>query len=326
MLGAKRADLILDQGDHEMLQTLAHQISVAVEQVETLEEIRRLNDNLERQVQERTQELSETLTELKEAQRQLVEAGMQSAVGRLVAALLHEVNTPLGTMISSVDMVERVLTRARNVLERVPGDGLDPDDPELLKALRALRETDKLTEVLGSSGQRIKDVLDSLARFVSLDAAEVRSLDLERSVRDAVELLSPSLSDRIKVEVDFTEKIQVRCYPARLNRVFLNLLNNAADAIPDRGEIRVRARLDGERVEILVEDTGCGIEPGQLEHLFELGFTTRASGRVSMRLGLPSSKRWVEELGGELSIESTEGEGTRVRVELPLTPNLPMPS
>jgi len=326
MLGPKRADLTLDQGDHEMLQTLGHQISVAVEHVETLEEIRRLNDNLERQVQERTQELSEALTDLKGAQQQLVEAGMQSAMGRLMAALLHEVNTPLGTMLSSVDMVERVLVRARKVLERAPEEGVDPEDPELRKVLRALGETGKLTEVLGSSGQRIKDVLDSLARFVSLDAAEVRLLDLERAVRDAVELLSPSLTDRIKVEVSFQEEIKLRCYPARMNRVFLNLLTNAADAIPDRGEIRVRARRDGERVEILVEDTGRGIEAEVLEHLFELGFTTRADGRVSMRLGLPSSKRWVEELGGELTVESREAGGTRIRVVLPMTPDLPPPA
>ena len=326
LLGAKRADLTLDPEDHEMLNTLGHQISMAVEHVESLEEIRWLNEGLERQVQERTRELSSTLDQLKETQRQLVEAGMQSAVGRLVAALLHEVNTPLGTMLSSVDMVERMLNRARGVLERAPEEGLRADDPELRKALRALRETDRISEVLTSSGERIREVLDSLRRFVSLDAAEVRVLDLEQSVRDAVELLSPTLTGRVKVTVTFSEEIRVRCYPARLNRVFLNLLANAADAIPGEGEIHVDAERQDEQAVIVVKDTGRGIKPDLLEHLFELGFTTRADGRVAMRLGLPSSKRWVEELGGHLEVQSEPGQGTRVRLELPLLPDLPLPS
>ena len=326
LLGPKRSDLTLDGQDHEMLNTLAHQISMAVEHVESLEEIRRLNEGLERQVRVRTQELSSTLEQLKETQRQLIEAGMQSAVGRLVAALLHEVNTPLGTMLSSVDMVERVLNRTRGVLERAPEEGLKASDPELRKALRALRETDTLTGVLCSSGERIREVLESLRRFVSLDAAEVRSMDLEQSVRDALELLSPTLAGRIKVEVTFPEEIQVRCYPARLNRVFLNLLSNAADAIDGEGEIRVKGERQGERVVLEVSDSGRGITPSLQEHLFELGFTTRADGRVAMRLGLPSSKRWVEELGGTLEVESQQGQGTRIRIELPSQPELPHPA
>ncbi len=319
LLGPKRADLCLDPEDHEMLATLAHQISVAVEHVESLEEIQRLNEGLERQVQERTRELSDALQELKETQQQLIEAGMQSAVGRLVAALLHEVNTPLGTLLSSVDMVDRVLVRVGKVLARQDDD----PDPDMRRARRSLQESDRLMAVLGESVQRISEVLDSLRRFVSLDEAEVRSLDLERSVRDAVNLLAPSLTDKIKVEVRFPEdEISVMCYPARLNRVFLNLLSNAADAIDGEGAIQVTAELHGERVTVAVRDTGRGIPEARQGQLFDLGFTTKADGRVGMRLGLPSSKRWVEELGGTLEIDSEEGKGTNVQVKLPLAPEL----
>jgi signal transduction histidine kinase len=314
-LGPKVTDRPLDSEDHAMLSTLANQAAVAVESCMAFEEIRRLNESLEQQVRERTSELSLALDELKAAQGRLVESEMQAVLGRLVAGILHEVNSPLGTLRSSLDTIERALARSRPVLERHP----DAQSPEVRRARAAVETSVELSRVLHGSEARIREVLDSLRRFVSLDVAEVMPLNLARSIGDVLTLLT--IDERIRVETDFPdEPLVVHCKPARINKVFLNLLQNAVAGIDGPGEIRVRAERLGERVAVTIEDTGRGIPPAQLAQIFDFGFTTKSGGRVGMRMGLPTSKRWVEEGGGRLSIRSAVGRGTTVRVELPTRP------
>ena len=109
----------------------------------------------------------------------------------------------------------------------------------------------------------------------------------------------------------------VACYPARLNMVFMNLLQNAMDAMDGSGEIRVWLRRNEGQACISISDTGRGIPAEQLPSIFDLGFTDR-QGRVGLRLGLSSSMRTVREVGGDISVHSSEGEGTTVELTLPL--------
>lgn len=315
LLGSRAGGKALDTEDHALLRTLANQLSVAVKNCYAFDEIRRLNEGLEQQVAERTRELSEALQTLKEAQLQLVESEMQAMLTRLVAGILHEVNSPLGTLRSSVDTMERALGRARTLLE----SGTPGDEVGGRRVLRAVRAGGELSEVARRSAARISGVLDSLRRFVSLDEAEVKPLELRRAVEDALNLLAPAAGPGVTVTTEFPEEpVRVRCFPARLNKVFLNLLQNAFTAVAGEGTVGVTVRRQGSEVTVEVADNGPGIPAELRARLFDLGFTTKRGGRVGMRLGLPSSKRWVEELGGRLELSSEEGRGTRVRVHLPL--------
>jgi signal transduction histidine kinase len=116
--------------------------------------------------------------------------------------------------------------------------------------------------------------------------------------------------------------IWVRCFPAKLNQVFLHLLKNAAAAFEGatpEGEIVVSARVVAGQLSLCVRDTGRGIAPERVPHLFDLDFSRQGS-RVKLSLGLPSSRGVVEAIGGSLRIESQLGVGTAVWVELPLGP------
>jgi signal transduction histidine kinase len=129
--------------------------------------------------------------------------------------------------------------------------------------------------------------------------------------------------------------IWVKCFPARLNQVFLNLLKNAVHALggaggsevsevrgvvadaPRGGRILVTAELARGRLRIEIRDTGPGIEPERLQNIFDLDFSRQGS-RVKLRLGLPASRGAVEAIGGKLTLESEVGRGSVAIIELPL--------
>jgi signal transduction histidine kinase len=262
----------------------------------------------------RSSELSAALDELKAAQGQLLESETQGRIGRLVAGILHEINTPLGTFASSLDTLGRARSRVRAHLDRRAGEG----DADAQRALAALDAQEQLSGVLRTSSERISGVVGSLGRFVGLDESDVKVIDVGRAVDDALTLLAPALDDRIRVSWRApAEPATVRCYPAKLNQALLNLLQNAAAAIDGCGAITIEVSRRGNKVLLEIRDDGRGIPADVLEGVFDYGFTTKKGGRVGLHLGLPLSKRWVEEIGGRLALASTEGEGTTVEVLLP---------
>lgn len=316
MLGPKRDGRRLDDEDLSMLQTLANQVSMAIESANAFAEIQRLNAGLERTVAERTAELERALGELKQMQGQLIETETQAMLGRVVAGIVHEVNTPLGGLRSGTDTLGKVFERVEPLLAKI--DDTTPS-AEQRRALKTLKKGRELTDLLRQSGERIGGVLGSLQRFVSLDEAEVKPHDLRRGLEDVLTLLGPRLPAAISVEKELPEEpLLVSCQPAKLNRAFLNVLENAISAIDGEGTIRVAARGGGRGTfEVLIEDSGRGIPAKDRHKLFEVELAAKGDGRVGLRLGLPSAKRWVEELGGKLRVESEVGRGTRVIFLLP---------
>lgn len=282
-----------------------------------------------RLLEQRGAELEAALRSLQQAEVQLVENEKQATVGRLVAGILHEMNTPLGALASSTQTLTRGLERVRALLAaRAPSAvgalavaGGRSEPPGELDA--TLLAAERLTAVQAQSGQRIRDVVEGLRQFVSLDRTELQLADVRAGLETAVALVRPSLPPGVRLRLDAPScPIWVRCFPAKLNQVFLNLLKNAVAAFegpaPD-GEIVVSTRVVAGQLSLCVRDTGRGIEPERLPHLFELDFSRQGS-RVKLSLGLPSSRGVVEAIGGTLRIESELGVGTAVWVELPLGP------
>jgi signal transduction histidine kinase len=269
---------------------------------------------VEAQVAARSRELVRTIRELQATQAQMIEAENQAVLARLVAGLLHEINTPLGSIRSAADTMAGAVTR----WERIVTQHADPSHPEGEAALRALEVAPQLRDSLHEGATRLSTVVEGLRQFVGLDEAERKPLDVRKGIDGALSLLGPSVQGRIDVIRDYAETLpEVVCRPAKLNRAFLSVLQNAVQAIEGRGVLRVSVRaLDG-RIEIDVVDDGKGIPASKMPEIFELGLTRKA-GRVGLRLGLPMSKRCIEELGGQLAVESVEGVGTTVRMTLPV--------
>ena len=260
----------------------------------------------ERRLDRRSQELAEALEHLKQTQGQLIESENQTRLSRVTTGILHEVNTPLGALRSSVDMVIRMLGRESSPEQKGDHDSLKSDP-----AAEAF-------ELLRTSSDRISNIIESLRRFVGLDEAERKPYDVRRSMDIALRLLEHSLGDRVEVKRNYPETLHpVLCYPARLNRVFLNLLQNSIQAIDGTGVIRVSVSEGADGIEVEIADTGSGISPHRMREVFKFELASKGK-RVGMRMGLPVSKRSIEEIGGSLSLESREGEGTTARVRLPV--------
>ncbi len=311
VLGPKLSEQQLDPEDQQLLTTLANQLAVALENAHAFEVIEQLKSGLEAQVEERTRELRDALETLQAAQGQLVESQKQAMLGRLVAGIVHEVNSPLGALTSSADTIRRSLARAKQFVEQ-------PQSAEAGRVLRAIDTGEELAELIRSGSSRIGSLMTSLSSFVSLDQAEYRTFDVRQGIRSALTLLEPQLGDGVRVEAAMSsEPVLVRGNVAKLNQVFLNLLQNAVTALEGGGTLRVAAARCADRVEIEIEDDGCGIPPDRLDELFDFSFTTKTGNRIGLGLGLPASKRAVEELGGTLTLRSEPGAGTVVQVTLP---------
>lgn len=258
--------------------------------------------------------LQQALSDLKEAQVQLIGAAKQAAVGRLVSGILHEVNTPLGAIQSSTDTLCTAFGRCGDIVSA----HADENTTAGKRALRAVAMAPKLSESVTSSVRRLVSVVNRMSRFVSLDESEQKAIDVRVSVDTALGLVMEGVGDRITVKRDYAEEVpDVTCFPAKLNQAILSLVRNAVEAIDERGEIAVRVTRDEGRAVVQIQDTGRGIPQDKLQGIFDIGFTKQA-GKIGMQLGLPMSKRYVDEIDGTIDIVSTPGEGTTVRVSLPL--------
>ena len=265
-------------------------------------------------VEKRSRELVRAFRELQATQAQMIEAENQAVLGRLVAGLLHEINTPLGSIRSVAHTMAGALMR----VEHLVAQHADPNQADGGAALRAMEVSPQLRDSLEASTERIASVVEGLRQFVGLDEAERKRLDVRKGIDGALLLLGPSIQGRIELVREYADAVpEVVCYPAKLNRAFLSVLQNAVQAIPDRGVVRVTVREHQGGVMIEIIDDGRGISASKMSEIFELGLT-RKKGRIALRLGLPMSKRFIEELGGELAVESIEGTGTTVRMTLPV--------
>jgi signal transduction histidine kinase len=278
-----------------------------------------------RLLEQRGAELEAALHNLKQAELQLVENEKQATVGRLVAGILHEMNSPVGALTSATQTLDRALERLRTFAGRVSkgeASRAEAHDREFLSLVEA---AERLTDVQAASSKRIVDVIEGLKQFVSLDQAALQVSDVRSGLETAVALARPGLPRGVELTLAVPEcPIWVQCFPAKLNQVFLNLLKNASSAFDSvgsgsaaGGSIFVSATVAAGRLRIAVQDTGKGIEEERLERIFELDFSRQGS-RVKLRLGLPASRGVVEAIGGTLRIESQVGRGSSAIIELPL--------
>ena len=156
-----------------------------------------------------------------------------------------------------------------------------------------------------------------LRSFARLDQAELKKADIHEGLEDTLALVHHELKHHIEVKRDYGALPPISCYPGKLNQVFLNLLNNARQAIRGKGEIGIRTFVRNDREHIAVSDTGSGISPEHLRKIFDPGFTTKGVG-VGTGLGLSICYQIVQDHRGEILVESEPGKGTTFTVVLPM--------
>ncbi|WP_267427320.1 response regulator [Methylobacterium sp. GC_Met_2] len=258
----------------------------------------RLADALERA----NRDLANANRQLTDAQAKLVQAAKMASLGELVAGIAHEINNPLAFILAHQGTVERLLGE------------LPEASPEA-----AARAVEKARQRVGSMRMgltRIQDLVLNLRKFSRLDEGERALVNVPEAIETVLALIQHKLGDRITVERTFGGRAEIHCTPALLNQVVMNILGNAADAMPEGGTVRIDTRSAPELDEIRISDTGPGIPESLREKIFEPFFTTKPVGSGT-GLGLAIAYSVVQAHSGSLTVETAPGGGACFVIGIP---------
>jgi signal transduction histidine kinase len=249
---------------------------------------------------EMSRKMAEDIERLRALGEQLVRTEKLAAAGTLAAGVAHEVNNPLASISSLVQILQA----------RVPVDAADDRSAETREMLR----------VISQQIARITQVLRDMTDFARQRLPARAPLDVSRAVAASLRLASfDEKFKRLNLSTDFDPAAPlINADADQLQQVFLNLLLNARDAMPEGGEIKVSTRYDARAAEVTIEiaDTGAGIAPEHLAHVFDPFFTTKPAGHGT-GLGLAVCYGIITAHGGRIEIAPNDSRGTRVRVVLP---------
>ncbi len=236
------------------------------------------------------------------AQEQLMISDRMASIGMLAAGVAHEINNPLAAVIANLDLAIAELAD--------------------FQESAALEEVNEMLDDARTAADRVKHIVRDLKIFSRHEETKDSAVDVHQMLDSTLRMAWNEIKHRARLVKEYGDSIPpVRGSESRLGQVFLNLIVNAAQAIPEgntsKHQIRISTRVDGPKVVIDIADSGTGMSVDTVRHLFTPFFTTKAQG-VGTGLGLSISHRIVTDIGGELRIDSELGRGTTVHVILPI--------
>ncbi|PSB24447.1 hybrid sensor histidine kinase/response regulator [Stenomitos frigidus] len=354
---------------YNLAKTLEAQNVILKKEVEYRKTVENLlqtfNQELEQQVEERTLKLTRTLQDLEKAQVQLVHSEKMSSLGQLVAGIAHEINNPVNFIYGNLSPASEYIQDLLKLAEFCQKYFLRlPDEfQEHLKQIDIEFLQDDLPRIIASmkvGADRIRQIVLSLRNFSRLDEAEVKPVDIHEGIESTLLILQSRLKGKldqanIQVIKEYGDLPNVECYAGQLNQVFMNIINNAIDALeecpkfnrghhPSNKELELKIQQAVQRTRHLniagqqdepciwirtelasngclvvrIADNGSGIPESLRQRLFDPFFTTKPVGKGT-GLGLSISHQIVvEKHGGNLYCESELGKGSEFRVEIPI--------
>ena len=286
------------------LEAFANLASIAIENAKNYQVIDNLNKNLEKKVAARTEqlrnrnhELSNAYQEVKNTQLQLIRSEKMASLGRLVAGIAHEINTPLGAIYSNVDTILRSFEKMEST--------------KWFESLKTLSSSTKI------ACEKIMGIVTNLRKFARLDEEEFKEVDIHCGIDSSLELLKYLREGRIELVKDYGKLPNIFCQAAQINQVFMNILLNAYQSIEGPGKIFIKTVHKNGTIHLEFKDTGPGIPKENIEKIFDPGFTTKGVG-VGTGLGLSIAYKIIEDHGGSIQVKSDIGKGTNFSIELPI--------
>jgi len=292
--------------------------------------VREQNIILDTKVKERTLELNTTLNNLKETQSQLVDAEKMASLGQLTAGVAHEINNPINFVSSNISPLKQDINDLKTIIDKY-GEINSTNVNEKLKEIETLKQeldynflTQELETIISSienGANRTTEIVRSLRNFSRLDEGDLIPADINEGIESALVLLRSEYSG-IEIIKELAELPKIECYPGKLNQVFLNILNNAIQAIKGRknqtekGKIIVSTSVDQDNINISIKDNGNGISKDIIDKIFNPFFTTKDVGKGT-GLGLSIVYRIIESHNGTIKVESEENIGTTFTLNLP---------
>ncbi|MFN3985002.1 MAG: ATP-binding protein [Rhodocyclaceae bacterium] len=269
------------------------------------------------------------IAKLEEAQSQLLQSEKMAAIGQLAAGVAHEINNPIGFVNSNVSTLSRYVEDLMRLVSTYHAfdahlAGVEGARETLDKVRKEIdfdflaEDIEQLFAESRDGLERVKRIVEDLKDFSRVDTAEWQWVDLRQCLDSTLNVVWNEVKYKAEVVKLYEQDLpDVECIPSQLNQVFMNLIVNAAQAIPDRGKIVLRIRSGGGFVYVDISDNGSGISGKDLNRIFDPFFTTKPVGKGT-GLGLSVSFNIVRKHGGSIDVKSVEGKGSIFTVKVPV--------
>ena len=292
---------------------------------------RNVGEDLERKLVEKNRYLNELVEKLKSMQEQMISSEKMASLGQLTAGIAHEINNPVNFVSANINPLKRDLKELKELCLRYSNLHLSDDPKAELQSIHAYtreiepeflyQEIETLIKGIEEGAGRTREIVAGLRSFSRLDEDDFKPADIQQGIESTLMLLRNKLKNRIEVKKNFSPLPPVECVPGKINQVFMNIINNASDAIGDKGLITITTRAgDKNDVVISIKDDGMGMKESVKRRIFDPFYTTKAIGQGT-GLGLSISYGIIEKHRGTIEVKSAPGKGTEFIISLPVKQN-----
>lgn len=271
----------------------------------------------------RFKELEKTYKKLDDTQRQLIQSERMASIGQLAAGVAHEINNPIGFVISNYETLAEYIAVLNTLLDLIVEAKTDSSALNKVEALWKEEDVDFIRTdvndlIVASKGglKRVQDIVAGLKSFSHSDSKSYETISLNDCIEDSIQLVWNELKYNCEVEKHLDVVSNIKGNFGQIEQVIVNMLINAKHAMEDGGTITVSTEQEQDQVIVKISDTGTGISPENLEKLFTPFFTTKAVG-VGTGLGLSISYGILQDHGANISVDSQLGQGTTFTMSFP---------
>ncbi len=293
-------------------------------------QLNELYSSLENKVQERTKALEEANSKLKETQAMMVHSEKMRSLGELVAGIAHEINNPVNFIHGNIMILQNYsddLFKVIDLYDKYSEKLTDEEKKEIEELKKEIDldfMRDDIKDLIRScieGTQRTKNIVLDLKNFSRMEEMVLTQFDIPKEIDTTLNILNNKYKNRITVVKNYSPDVpKIEAYGGQLNQVFMNILDNAQDAIEGNGTVTINVLMseeDKNKVKIEFIDTGIGIEKENIKKVFEPFFTTKVVGKGT-GLGMSISYRVIKDHNGTIDIDSSVGKGTKFTITLPI--------
>ncbi len=287
-------------------------------------------DQQKKLIEEKNTKLNKLLVDLREAQQQLIMSEKMASLGQLTAGVAHEINNPINFVSANIKPLKEDLADILECIKRyelvIQENKLENMFSEVQKFKNntdinfSLQEVNDLLRGIEEGANRTSEIVKGLRNFSRLDQNVIKKANLHEGIESTLTLLHSVYKDKVEIERDYGEIPEVECLPGQVNQVFMNILSNAIQAIPETGQIFIKTWEENDVIKISIRDTGTGISEETKQKIFDPFFTTKEVGKGT-GLGLSISYGIIEKHKGKIEVNSEIGKGTDFIISLPVHQN-----